>query len=134
MRTFLLLALTFVAVNATQPDLKDLILDNIIAAVKHVLCHEDETLNHFVTDIFQNRKCTDKDICLAEKVMNGLNLKSDPLNLIWRNLYSYANITKHLHCKVTAPEQCPVKDFLKKLKDCCQSLRSKPKLHPKIVK
>lgn len=42
MRTFLLLALTFVAVNATQPDRKDLILDNIIAAVKHVLCHEDE--------------------------------------------------------------------------------------------
>lgn len=42
MRTFLLLALTFVAINATEPDLRKLLLDDIIVLVNDVLNQTDE--------------------------------------------------------------------------------------------
>nr|ALB06090.1 interleukin-4 [Ctenopharyngodon idella] len=135
MRTFLLLALTFVAVNGSQPDLRKTLLKDIIVFVNQTLHnHSEKNLKQFVRDIFQSVRCSGEALCQAAKVLNGVHLNTDPNNMIYRNLFTYADLTVHRNCSVTASEEHPVKDFLKKIKDCCQLLYSKPVSRPKRVK
>nr|QEG59347.1 Il-4/13b [Ctenopharyngodon idella]QEG59348.1 Il-4/13b [Ctenopharyngodon idella] len=132
MRTFLLLALTFVAVNGSKLDAKKIILKDIVGHVNHVLHDKsEENLDKFVRDIFQSVRCSDEALCQAAKVLKGVRLNKDPNNLIYRNLFA---LTRHRNCSITASEERPVKVFLENIKDCCQTLFSKLVSHPKRVK
>ncbi|KAK7138254.1 hypothetical protein R3I94_013777 [Phoxinus phoxinus] len=121
MRTFLLLALTLVAVNGSKPKVEKILLMETIENVDKILQDRSERsekiLNQFVTDTFPSGSCSKETLCRAAMVLKSTHLNQTVLH---RNLYAYAIYTGHQNCSVPASVKHPMKEFLTKIKKCCQ--------------
>ncbi|XP_077092012.1 interleukin-4 [Siphateles boraxobius] len=121
MRTFLLLALTFVAVHGSKPDVGKILLRETIENVEKILKdrsdRSEKILNQYVKDIFSSGSCSKKTLCQAAMVLKNTHLNHTMLH---RNLFAYAKHTGHHNCSVPASVTHPMKEFLIKIKRCCQ--------------
>ncbi|XP_056106285.1 interleukin-4 [Rhinichthys klamathensis goyatoka] len=124
-RTFLLLALTLVAVNGSRPNVEKIILRETIENVEKILNdrsdRSEKTLNQFVKDIFPSGSCSKETLCQAAMVLTNTHLNHSKLQ---RNLFAYAEYTGHRNCSVQASVKHPMKEFLTKIKKCCQLLNN----------
>ncbi|KAG1962956.1 interleukin-4 [Pimephales promelas] len=94
MRTFLLLALTLVAVNGSKPNVEKILLREIIESVEKILNNSSAKINQFVEDIFPSRSCSKENLCQAEMVLKNTHLNQTKLH---RNLRAYAKHTGVSH-------------------------------------
>ncbi|XP_067312773.1 interleukin-4 [Pseudorasbora parva] len=121
MRTFLLLALTFVAINGQNERI--ILLEESIEFVDEILHKNPEKIhNRYVKVIFHGGSCSEDTICQAAKVLKNTFLNHSKLH---RNLFEYAKNTGHGNCNVTASEEHSIERFLTKIKKCCQVLNSR---------
>ncbi|KAG1962957.1 interleukin-4 [Pimephales promelas] len=79
MRTFLLLALTLVAVNGSKPNVEKILLREIIESVEKIL---------------NNSSAKKENLCQAEMVLKNTHLNQTKLH---RNLRAYAKHTGVSH-------------------------------------